>query len=155
MLNFIDVYSDALFFIIIGIIIIIVMPLCSKKDKNRISVTIFAIIAGITLVCFGVNNLKTIENPDIKVYIGEYVDYSKSGKNSIGEYTFDSHIEGELKIVFRAAQLANVMGGTPEYGKWYAIYYLPDSILQNVVKVEEISPPDYYKESSEKFSEIE
>lgn len=148
MFNFTDVYSDARFFIVMGIIIMIAMPLFSKNDKNRTSVTIFAIIAGIILVCFGINNLKEAENPKIEVYIGEYIDYSKSGKNSVGEYTFDSHIEGELKIVFRAAQLANVFGGTPEYGKWYAIYYLPDSVLQNVVKVEEVSPPDYYKESS-------
>jgi hypothetical protein len=40
------------------------------------------------------------------------------------------------------------LGETPEYGKWYAIYYLPDSVLQTVVKVEEVSPPDYYKKSS-------
>lgn len=149
MYNFDSVYSSAWFIIITGIVIAILMPLYAIKDKkNRMSLIIFGIIGSIICISIGINDLNEIKNPKVEIYIGEYIDYDVSGQNSVGEYVFDNHDENDLKAVFRAAELANVLGGTPEYGKWYEIHYLPDNTYRAPVKVEEVAPPDYYKESS-------
>jgi len=150
MYNFDSVYSTAWFIIITGIVIAILMPLYAIKDKkNRMSLIIFGVIGSIICISIGINDLNEIKNPEIEIYIGEYIDYDVSGQNSVGEYVFDNHDENDLKAVFRSEIFRSVFGEIPEKGKWYEIHYLPDTTYRTPVKIEEVSPPDYYKESSE------
>ncbi|MBQ7873793.1 MAG: hypothetical protein IJ306_01330 [Oscillospiraceae bacterium] len=149
MYNFSDAYASAVSLIVAGLLIFILMPLCSIKDKkNRKSLIIFGIIGGSIITFIGMGDLVELKNPNLEVYIGEYVDYDVSGKNAVGEYTFDSHRKEDFKLYFQAQNFLDIWGNKPELGKWYEIHYLADSTYRTIVKVEEVPPPDYYKESS-------
>lgn len=151
MYDYATINSDIFFYFGMGIFALLCglyRAFLKKEEEDRKSWLIGGICMCIFFFGFGISDIIAAKNPDIEIYIGEYIETDSMGTGSTRKTYcfFDAH-NGSLQESFISADIEYFL--IPEKGKWYEIHYLPDTTYRTPVKVEEVSPPEYYEESSE------
>lgn len=147
MYDYNGIQNDYMFYFVFGIFIFIFSLYRGfvKEPEYKVTCTIIGVCFLLFFGGVGVYDVIATKEPDVEIYIGEYVGEITAGVGAQKrtECIFDSHNNSHKKT-FNIEDVKYFL--TPEKGKWYEIYYVTNSSEQVPVKMVETRPPEYVEE---------
>ncbi|MBQ7873554.1 MAG: hypothetical protein IJ306_00120 [Oscillospiraceae bacterium] len=147
MSDFLNVFnSPAIIVIVLFPCFFIVLSLFQKDKTSKIILWVLAFISFVFFVNLRMEIVEYMDDPEIAVFTGEYVDTYKSGRTT---YCIFIDSEGE-QIGFTKEKIRIANDNTyPVKGRWYVIEYAVDAPLEMIINVEETISPEHEEFSGE------